>query len=105
MSCGAIIILYAHLLNFSFQFLKTSIKTGFDPIFFQFIIDPIFKKLIKNTYPVEARSSASTSGMNTPSQTLSYEEKNALRYAAGYVPRNLLNKIKRSSKLSNVILI
>ena len=52
---------------------------------------------------MEARSSASTSGMNTHSQTLSYEEKNALRYAAGYVPRNLLNKIKRSSKLSNVL--
>ena len=52
---------------------------------------------------MEARSGASTSGMNTHSQTLSYEEKNALRYAAGYVPRNLLNKIKRSSKLSNVL--
>ncbi len=78
------------------QFLKGSIQAGFDPIFFQYITDHIFKQLIKQ---VTSRSRMNLSDDSDRVETLSYEEKKALRYAAGYVPRNLLAKIKRSGQL------
>ncbi len=40
---------------------------------------------------------AVTVRQETTETSLSYQEENSLRYAAGYIPRNLIKKIKRSS--------
>lgn len=72
------------------KFLAQSIKKG-SPIFFQFITRHLFTQLIKKHHPV--------AHMDMPLEVvenLTYEEKNALRYAAGYVPRNLMSKVKNS---------
>ena len=42
-------------------------------------------------------STATRPADSTFVSTLSYEEKNALRYAAGYIPRALKKKLDRSS--------
>ena len=60
-----------------------------DPIFFQYVSDSVFKELVKKHYPL------SDEGGEQPQQSLSYEEKNALRYTAGYIPRALRKKVER----------
>jgi hypothetical protein len=76
------------------NFLKESIKSvnKGSAIFLQYITTHIYKQLINRHFPAPA--------INHHQKTacaLSYEEKNALRYAAGYIPRNLLSKLKRSA--------
>ena len=78
------------------KFLKESTKKG-GPIFFQFITCHMFKQLIKQHYPAPAV-------VNHDTQNLSHQEENALRYAAGYIPRNLLSKIDHSSHKNKQIL-
>ena len=69
------------------NFLKTPIPS---PILFQYLTDYIFKQLIKKCFPVDTNSTASTS---SGCIQLSYMEKNALRYAAGYIPHALKKKV------------
>ena len=73
------------------KFLKESTKLG-GPIFLQFITNHMFKQLVKRKFPL-----ANTVRQETSNTILSYQEENSLRYAAGYIPRNLLKKIKRSN--------
>ena len=73
------------------QFLKTSIRKG-GPIFFQYVTVNMFKKLIKQQFPVPAQE-----GTTVETVTLTYEEKNIIRYVSGYIPKNLLKKLKKSS--------
>ena len=75
-------------------FLKNSIKKG-GPIFLQHITNYIFKQLVKKRVPVATLTTSQQTTYST--QSLTYDEKNALQYAAGYIPRNLKQKIKRSS--------
>ena len=58
------------------------------PIFYQYITDDIFKKLVKQQYPLPATS------MDAP---LDYQERNAVWYAAGYVVRHLHQHLERGS--------
>ena len=74
------------------QFLNDSINTG-GPIFFQYITDHVFKLVIKRRFPIPQLCDT----VADTDACLSYAEQNALRYAAGYIPRNLHSKIKRSS--------
>lgn len=72
-------------------FLKQSIHSEMSPIFCQYVGHYIFKQLIKLHNPI-----------SVPAQTarcsaLTYEETNALRYAAGYVPRALRKKLSKST--------
>ena len=70
------------------------VKTGTDElsaIFYQYIGDYIFKQLIALKYPVTGGESCAER-----SETLSYEELNGLRYAAGYVPRAIRKKVTKS---------
>ncbi len=64
------------------------------PIFFQYITSHIFKQLIKQHFPVPVP-------VNNPEknvETLTEDEKRAIyRYSSGYIPRNLLPKLKRSA--------
>ena len=70
------------------------VKTGTDElsaIFYQYVGDYIFKQLIALKYPVTGGESCAEI-----SETLSYEELNGLRYAAGYVPRAIRKKVTKS---------
>lgn len=58
------------------------------PIFFQYVTDIIFKELVKSAFPIVAVESGVE---NAP---LTYEV-NALRYAAGYVPRAVRKKLRK----------
>ena len=64
-------------------FLQSSVRVEFSPIFCQYVGHCMFKELIKLHHPLTHTAPATSS---TP---LIYEETNALRYAAGYVPRLL----------------
>ena len=67
---------------------KAGLKEG-SAICFQCIGDFILKKLIKTTYPV----TITKAHMNS---TLTYEETNAVRYAAGFVLRTMKKNIEKS---------
>ena len=73
------------------QFLQRSTSLSPCPIFYQFVSDRAFKELMKAHFIVEQ------SPANVCIQELSYGEENALRYAAGYIPRALRRKLERSS--------
>ena len=72
------------------QFLESSTSLTPCPIFYQFVSDSAFKARIKAQFVVDQ------SPATICTQGLSYEE-NALRYAAGYIPRALRRKLERSS--------
>lgn len=69
------------------SFLKESLNCDATPIFYQYVTDKFFGKLIKFHFPVEDATESVT-----PS-SLTYEELNAIRYAAGYVYRAVWKKI------------
>ena len=73
------------------KFLRESIEKG-GPTFLQFVTHHMFKQLIKQHFPAPA-----TVKLETVETSLSYEEENALWYVAGYIPRNLIPKIERST--------
>ena len=73
------------------KFLKDSVNQG-GPILIQFVTNYMFKQLVKRKFPA-----AFSVCQDTIETCLSYQEENSLRYAAGYIPRNLIKKIKRSS--------
>ena len=83
------------------NFLTKSIRAGLTPIFFQFITDTMFKKLVKESYPVEhtpsssGEAAAAATAAAAP-ESLTYEEQNVIRYTAGYVPRALKKKLEKS---------
>lgn len=58
----------------------------------QHLTDLMFKQLIQQQFPQEE-----SSGAESDLPALSLHEQNALRYAAGYVCRNLRRKLERSS--------
>ena len=73
------------------KFLERCIGCEPCPIFIQFINDKIMGMLIKSEFPVEEVQ------QECKEPSLDYEEKNALRYTAGYTIRALKKKIKRST--------
>ena len=62
------------------------------PILTQHLTSLIFREMIKQRFPLEKEM-----GSSEDVPPLSVEEENALRYAAGYVCRNLRKKLQRSS--------
>lgn len=72
-------------------FLASSISVSkVSPIFCQYVGNFIFKELIRVHHPI------TESPKSNSSQPLTYEETNALRYAAGYIPRALRKKLSKS---------
>ena len=71
------------------NFLKEVITATACPIFFQHLTSTIFMDMIRQEFPV-----VETGPQRQEAQALSYEEKNALRYAAGYVPRHLKKRLR-----------
>ena len=78
----------------SFQTLWTDFLTAKckpTPFLYQYITDHVFKYIIKEHFPAIPQS------ISVQQESLSYEENNAIRYAAGYIPRALRSKLKRSN--------
>lgn len=70
--------------------LKAGVKEP-SAITYQYIGDHILKQMIKTTYPTAARET------QLPMAELTYEETNAVRYAAGYVVKSLQKKALKST--------
>ena len=73
-------------------FLQRSGASEMSSIFYQYVGDYMFKQLIKLHHPLHV-----SEFKGTDHSTPTYEEKNAIRYAAGYVPRSLKKKILKSA--------
>ena len=78
------------------NFLKEVITATACPIFFQHLTSTIFMDMVRQEFPV-----VETGPQRQEEQALSYEEKNALRYAAGYVPRHLKKRLQKSAHPMN----
>ena len=75
------------------NFLKISLMDdNNNPIMYQHISTLVFKELIKEKFPAPPLPDTHSSGP----QCLTYEEKNALNYAAGYIPRALHKQLEHS---------
>ena len=75
-------------------FLSNNLQATSHPIFWQCIGDKLFKSIIKNSFSL-ATSSERGAGKEAP--IISHQEANALRYAAGYIPRAVGKKLKKSN--------
>ena len=75
------------------QLMTITIEKIASPIFYQYITDALFKELVKRRYPLPARPDEERS----PLPALDYQEQNAVRYAAGYVVKNLRQRLERGS--------
>jgi len=71
---------------------KTGSNLEISHIFCQYVGHHVFKQLIKLSHPLDECTESSSEV-----QKLTYEETNALRYAAGYVPRALKKKLSKST--------
>ena len=72
------------------NFLKETISVNACPIFFQHLTSTIFMDMVRQEFPV-----VEAEPPRQEEQALSYEERNALRYAAGYVPRHLKKHLQK----------
>ena len=60
------------------------------PVFFQFVTDTIMERLIPDSFPFGCSCSN-----DSIEESLDYEERNALRYTAGYVLHSMVQKMKK----------
>ena len=58
---------------------------------YQYLTDAIFREMIRKKFPIERAQGIAEE------KSLTYEEMNGLRYAAGFVPRALRKKLRKSS--------
>ncbi len=73
------------------DFLK-ELDVNASPLFYQCVGDRLLDELVKLASPIDKQGSNEVTNLNEM-------EMNALRYAAGYVPRSLLKKLKKSANL------
>ena len=67
------------------------VQKPLDPIVMQYVTQQIMEGLLKIRYPVSQPKASSSS-----TASLTYEEDNALRYTAGYIPFALRKKLQKS---------
>ena len=86
--------------GFKHFFLDSIATAPASPTFYQHITDLCFKELVKIKFPIPHQSTSSTcTGTAIVSEFhLTFEEANALRYAAGYICFKLYKQIEASSK-------
>lgn len=72
------------------DFVHNAISVVATPIFYQYVGNVVFQTILKSTF-------TSSRDKEVTVELLSYEEANALRYAAGYVCYKVQNKIKTST--------
>ena len=75
------------------QLMALSLKKPASPIFYQYVTDVMFKDLVKGRFPTVDQVTHQVED----SPELEYEESNALRNAAGYVPHALRERLERGS--------
>ena len=83
------------------EFLKTIEAEG-DKLFYEHVTDEAVKILIKKW---QFESTALSIEEEYSVENLTYEENNALRYAAGVIPRNLMKKLKNSNRSNKKYLL
>lgn len=71
-------------------FLSNNLQETGHPIFWQSIGDALLKSIIKNAFVLEAAAAGKEAS------AITHQEANALRYVAGYIPRAVGKKLKRS---------
>lgn len=74
------------------KFLESSVGKQAHPAFHQHVTMAIFKKLVEVEFPLPP-----TDSIEHPDRPLTFEEKNALRFVAGYVCRKVRTSLERSS--------
>lgn len=72
------------------KFLDKAVKQQRSVAFYQFVTHELFKELIKMEFIVDSKKDKTL-------PPLTHEEKNALRYVAGYVCRKVHDRLKQSS--------
>ena len=77
-------------MNLFCEILGSQLKQS--PIFYQYVTDVLFKEEVKRRFPV-----STTATESSPLPALDYQERNAIRYAAGYVVRHLSKRLERTS--------
>ena len=75
------------------RFLQRAVGHRAHPAFFQFVAHAIFEELIKVEYPLPEP----TCSPEHPDRPLTFEERNALRYVAGYVCRKIREGLESST--------
>ena len=78
------------------SFIQASVGCTASPILYQFLTDEIFKRLLKSTVSLSSIASSSESN-GYPSCQLTYEEQNAVRYAAGYVCKKIRKQLESAT--------
>ena len=76
------------------KFLVEGVGVHASPILYQYLTDNIFRVMIREHFPLQVTEQVE--GYSSQPK-LSYEVQNALRYAAGYIPRALRKRLERSS--------
>ena len=69
------------------------------PVLWQRVGDSMFAEVIKNEFEVPSKE------IEEEELSISHQELNALQYAAGYIPRDLLKKLKKSASPVNCRLV
>ena len=77
-----------HFLSLWENFLKTSTSLSPNPILYKFLTDSMLKQLLQSSNPVTLPP------VDIQQESLSYEERNALYYAAGFIPKASREKIE-----------
>ena len=76
---------------------NTDSTTANHPSLYQSITHHLMKNLIKTYHPTAGSDACAHSSTAMPTPPLSYEEKNALRFIAGYVTRKTYKNVQESS--------
>ena len=86
------------------SFIQASVGCTASPILYQSLTDEIFKRLLKSTVSLSSIASSSESN-DCPSCQLTYEEQNAVRYAAGYVCKKIRKQLESATCNKRSIII
>ena len=73
------------------DFVALSTSKPASPVFYQYVTDVMFKELIQAHFPVVSRPATQRS------VTITNEEANVIRYAAGYTLRTVREKVEKGS--------
>ena len=83
------------------DFLAKSSGRPASPTFYQYVTDKLFRMMIKKEFSTETRREVEADVV----EELSYEEDNALRYAAGYVYRAVRDRVLTRHKNDTDLLL
>ena len=89
-----------HFITLWTTFMKGSIDCSLpEPTFYQEVTDLIFEQLLQANFPILQSEQTSEPA------SITYEDANVIRYAAGYVCRKIYDQIEKSSRPNKVDLM